>query len=207
MYAMARAKQLSILALLNCLLRLDAFVPSLDRETKALSLRLFARSYRSDEGRDEEVLKENGIPQLPAIGSSSFGSTPNVPDVTKQGERATGSKDAAFVGRKFEIQYTCNVCETRNQHRVSRLAYRQGVVITRCKGCDSQHLIADNLGWTDYKGGFEGEINDIEDFFASQGKKNVVNRVTQEVFDLEFLLSRDTSSGSIVGENGELTME
>lgn len=201
-----RGKQLSLLFLLNCLLRLDAFVLSLDCETKVRARR-FARSYDED---DEDDVKDSGIPQLPAIGSSSFGSIPKGSlgsDISKQEKGVVESKDTAFVGRKFELQYTCNVCDTRNQHRVSRLAYRQGVVITRCKGCDSQHLIADNLGWTDYKGGFEGEINDIEDFFASQGKKDAVNRVTQEVFDLEFLLSRDTSSGSIVGENGDLAME
>lgn len=149
------------------------------------------------------------IPQLPAVGASSFGVRKSSMDSTEVSpDHLPGSfSQTALVGTKFELQYTCNVCETRNFHRVSRLAYRQGVVIARCKGCGSRHLIADNLGWTDYKGGFEGDVNDIEQFFASQGKDDVVNRVSQEVFELEKVLSHDTKSGSIVGENGQLHME
>lgn len=84
-------------------------------------------------------------------------------------------------------------------------AYRNGVVITVCKGCDSQHLIADNLGWTDYKGGFEGDTNTIEDYFVRKGEGDSVNRVSEDVFELEKLL--DLPSGSIIDENGNPTME
>ena len=82
------------------------------------------------------------------------------------------------------------------------------VVIARCKGCDSQHLIADNLGWTDYDGGFRGnQTNTIEDYFA--GDETVkVNRVSTEVFHLEKILqSYSTDSGSIVGDDGKLALE
>jgi hypothetical protein len=165
---------------------------------------------QDDDDKDEDYRQGTGIPQLPAIGSSSFG-TNSVPfDQETAEDDVTGAKTVvvgSVVAKKFELQYTCNVCETRNCHRVSRLAYRQGVVIARCKGCDSQHLIADHLGWTDYKGGFEGDINDIEEFFATQGKESVVNRVSEEVFHLEKIMHRDTKSGSIIGEDGELTME
>ena len=106
------------------------------------------------------------IPQLPAW--SSF-----------QGEE----KAASFASDKFEIQYTCKVCETRNSNKVSRVAYRNGVVICICKGCMSQHVIADNLGWTNF-GLDQGERN-IEEYFASRGLENHVNRVSEEVFELE----------------------
>jgi len=86
-------------------------------------------------------------------------------------------------------------------------AYRNGVVITVCKGCDSQHLIADNLGWTDYDGGFEGDTNTIEDYFVAKGQEDSVNRVSQDVFDLEQLLNIQTDSGSIIGEDGKPAME
>jgi hypothetical protein len=117
------------------------------------------------------------------------------------------------ASRQFQLQYTCKVCESRNQHTVSRIAYRQGVVIARCKGCDTQHLIADHLGFT---GGFPGSGSSrnnetrtatIEEHFADTGA-GVVNRVSREVFDLELVLQvHDAKSGSIMGENGELAME
>ena len=54
-----------------------------------------------------------------------------------------------------------------------------------CKGCQSKHLIADNLGWTDYKGGFEGSTTNIEEFMEEKGRSDEVNRVSPDVFDLE----------------------
>lgn len=67
------------------------------------------------------------------------------------------------------------------------MAYRNGVVITVCKGCMSKHLIADNLGWTKYAGGFDDD-NNIEEFMESLGRGDEVNRVSRDVFDLEMTL-------------------
>lgn len=47
----------------------------------------------------------------------------------------------------------------------------------------AKHWIADNLGWSDYVGGFEGDTN-IEEYFARRGKDEV-SRVTEEVFEVE----------------------
>jgi hypothetical protein len=62
----------------------------------------------------EDMEHDIKIPQLPAIGGSSFGN-PNlsVADLS--------SDKPSFVGEKFEIQYTCKVCETRQTNRVSRI--------------------------------------------------------------------------------------
>ena len=94
------------------------------------------------------------------------------------------------------------------------VAYREGVVVTTCKGCDSKHLIADNLS-TD-NGSLGGGTN-IEDYFKINGGSNtnnncdhnngnddntnqeVVLRVNQDVFQLEKLLHFDTSGGAIPG--------
>jgi DNL zinc finger len=94
-----------------------------------------------------------------------------------------------------------------NFSSVGSLSDRNGVVIALCKGCETRHIIADNLGWTDYKGGFQEEKN-IEEFLANRGDDgNQVHRVTPEVFQLAEVFARDTSSGAIVGADGEPAME
>ncbi len=146
---------------------------------------------------DENSDDMDNIPCLPPIGESSFtGDTTH-----KNGEmiRLDGtSHDVCHVGsERFELQYTCNICETRNSHKVSRMAYRNGIVIAVCKGCMAKHLIADNLGWTKYLGGFNGDKN-IEEFMETMGRKDEVNRVSQEVFDLEQILSvHDEDGGAL----------
>lgn len=179
-----------------------------------------------DDDNDPRIQKE--IPQLPPASSSSRDRTDNDSIINLQDNSST-IVGAVQLNRKLQLQYTCNVCETRNIHSISRIAYTSGVVIARCKGCDSQHIIADHLGWTDYKGGFEGpNINTIEDYFSNERKpkvddetdsevvndtndanaNSVVNRVTQEVFELEKMLRQyDMKSGSIIGDDGKLAME
>lgn len=176
-----------------CMTGVESFgaVPSRLRLDRSFSRLRASVPARNDEG-------DKGIPQLPAFGSSSL---------PKDG--ASFTNDKPFVAsRKFQLQYTCNICETRNTHNVSRIAYRNGVVIARCKGCDSQHVIADNLGWTDYDGGFRGnQTNTIEDYFAGDDTVRV-NRVSAEVFQLEKILqSYNTESGSIVGDDGKFVLE
>lgn len=38
------------------------------------------------------------------------------------------------------------VCETRSAKTFAKLSYEKGVVLARCPGCHSLHLIADRLG-------------------------------------------------------------
>jgi hypothetical protein len=78
------------------------------------------------------------------------------------------------------------------------VAYRKGVVIASCKGCDSKHMIADNLG----SGCMDGDTN-IEEYFKARGMENSVNRVSQEVFQLEKILDLN----SLVGEDGNPVLE
>ena len=106
------------------------------------------------------------------------------------------------------------------------MAYRKGVVIAMCKGCESKHLIADNLGWSNYIGGFDfdgGERN-IEEFMknrqeekmeevvegvvvdTSDEEEDLVLRVKKEVFDLEKVLYQSPEGNilsSVGTEDGE----
>jgi hypothetical protein len=63
----------------------------------------------------------------------------------------------------------------------------------------SKHLIADNLGWMQYVGGFDGNSN-IEDYMNDIGRGDEVNRVSQEVFELEKLVHSDAEELSSLDE-------
>merc|ERR1719336_3470547 len=57
---------------------------------------------------------------------------------------------ARVAPRKFKIMYTCKICDHRNSHMISRIAYTQGIVIATCQGCNSKHLRSDKTGLLDY---------------------------------------------------------
>mmetsp|Transcript_19880 Transcript_19880/g.24540 ORF Transcript_19880/g.24540 Transcript_19880/m.24540 type:complete len:229 (-) Transcript_19880:238-924(-) len=144
------------------------------------------------------------IPMLPPIGggtsSSSLPLDNNTSPLTKLGQKE--KTPVAFVGsRKFELQYTCKICNTRNSNKVSRHAYRNGVVISVCKGCQGKHLIADNLGWSNYIGGFDGDEN-IEEFLENQGRGDEVNRVSKDIWELEELFDEGVTSEDMEGAKG-----
>jgi hypothetical protein len=47
------------------------------------------------------------------------------------------------------ISFTCKVCNFRSHKSFSKHSYEKGVVIIKCEKCLGNHLIADNLGFTD----------------------------------------------------------
>lgn len=64
---------------------------------------------------------------------------------------------------RFEIRFTCNVCEGANAHSISRHAYTRGTVIVVCPSCKSAHLIADNLNW------IEDDFRNLEEYMERRG--------------------------------------
>lgn len=79
-------------------------------------------------------------------------------------------------------------------------------MITVCKGCNTRHLIADNLGWSKHwgSGGFDGNSN-IEEFMDDKGRGNEVNRVSKDVFNLEKILDIGADSetkSSLLSDDG-----
>jgi len=78
-----------------------------------------------------------------------------------------------------------NTCDSRNSNKISRRAYREGVVIAVCQGCTTKHWIADNLGWSKFSGGFNNGETNIEEFLEARGE--TVNRVSKDVWELENL--------------------
>ena len=65
---------------------------------------------------------DGSIPCLPPIGDSSYDQQNNENSVKKT-IRLGGSpqKVAKVGGHRFQLQYTCKICETRNSHKVSRM--------------------------------------------------------------------------------------
>lgn len=76
---------------------------------------------------DDADPEKTVIPLLPAVGASSHpkASTQDLgnPAVVQipNDETDERSQSTAVVSSKFSLQYTCNVCDTRNSHLVSRM--------------------------------------------------------------------------------------
>ena len=118
--------------------------------------------------------------------------------IDKDGRNQDTHSVANFVNPKFALQYTCKVCNTKNRVVVSRQAYREGMVIVVCKGCDNKHWIADNLDPT-------LSHSNIEEYLESCGKGDTVNRVTEEVYEIERVWG--LKEGEITDESGDAVLE
>ena len=77
---------------------------------------------------------------------------------SKRAQRKPKTKRA-----RFELQFTCNICDGPNSHSISWHAYNKGTVLVTCPGCQSAHLIADNLNW------IEDDFRTLEQYMADRG--------------------------------------
>lgn len=111
-------------------------------------------------------------------------------------------------GKKLAIVYTCKVCNTRSAKKFSEQAYRNGVVIVRCPGCQNLHLVADRLGFFEDKtdGGW-----DIEKAMAKMGDRvtavtddNVLELTMADVLGDKIEEAFDHSGDETQVENGSV---
>eukprot|EP01006_Ploeotia_vitrea_P036047 TRINITY_DN65959_c9_g1_i1.p1 TRINITY_DN65959_c9_g1~~TRINITY_DN65959_c9_g1_i1.p1 ORF type:complete len:197 (-),score=86.26 TRINITY_DN65959_c9_g1_i1:69-659(-) len=85
---------------------------------------------------------------------------------TASSEAQLGQKEAKFgvpyEEQKMAIVFTCTKCDTRSAKVFHRLSYEHGVVLAKCPGCESLHLVADNKGWF-------GEDKNIQEMMQQKG--------------------------------------
>ncbi|KAL3794739.1 hypothetical protein ACHAW5_004980 [Stephanodiscus triporus] len=108
---------------------------------------------------------------------------PTSSDGDRMGESFTDVPGATNTkGKKLAIVYTCKVCGTRSAKQITEHAYRHGVVLVRCPGCQNLHLIADRLGWFEERGG-DGMGWDVEKLLEEAGE-NVKAVTGDDVLEL-----------------------
>jgi len=89
--------------------------------------------------------------------------------------------------------YTCKTCNTRSAKTFSKIAYTQGVVIVRCPGCRTLHLVADHLGY------FDDNSRTIETILGERNEKVLRREFTDG--DVE-LLEKFRKDGSDADKGG-----
>ena len=96
-----------------------------------------------------------------------------------------GSTDKSI--EKFLMMYTCKICNGRNAHMVSKIAYTKGMVVATCRHCKSKHLIADNEGKLDMK----EYGSKIEDYLTAKGEKVQKLSITTDMLEDYSLIDVD----------------
>ncbi len=68
-------------------------------------------------------------------------------DADIQRKASADQEGALKTEKRLLIGFTCKKCQHRTHRTMSHHAYHNGIVLIECSGCQSRHLIADNLGW------------------------------------------------------------
>ena len=91
------------------------------------------------------------------------------------------------AAEKMLIVYTCKVCNTRNTQEISKVAYKEGIVVSKCSNCKSSHLIADNTGKLD----MAEYGKKIDRYLESKGESVQRLVLTPEQLDENYLIDRN----------------
>ncbi|XP_057324158.1 DNL-type zinc finger protein-like [Microplitis mediator] len=90
-----------------------------------------------------------------------------------ENENPPSRQQIGKIEGRLLVEFTCKKCNFRSSKTITKLAYKKGVVIIRCDGCQNNHLIADNLGWF----GTNDKPQNIEKIMAMKGE--TVRRITK----------------------------
>jgi mitochondrial protein import protein ZIM17 len=103
------------------------------------------------------------------------------------------------VSGKMMMLFTCKICSTRVGKTFSKLAYKKGIVIIQCPGCQKRHLVADNLGWFRH---FQGR--NVEDYLRLKNERIMSGDIELTEQDIK-LLEQElgiTVKDDLSGSNG-----
>lgn len=67
--------------------------------------------------------------------------------------------------RSLQVSFTCNLCGERTQRKCNPVAWKQGMVMAKCSGCDKWHKLAD-------EGNLVDEIRYIDERIEAQAAKD-----------------------------------
>ena len=70
--------------------------------------------------------------------------------ITRHNTTSTSASLPNSIDKELLLQFTCNICNNRSSHNISKQAYDHGTVVVQCPSCKSRHLISDNLGFMEY---------------------------------------------------------
>jgi len=181
----------------------------LSPRTAKLALRPFSSDHDDEESKiisstdlklvTDEVIQKDNNNNKGIIKESSNNDNNNT-----SSEVLSDIPGAQTGGKKLAIVYTCTVCGTRSAKQFTEQAYRHGVVMVRCPGCENLHLIADRLGF------FEEESWDIEKAMTRMGEQvtainddNVFQLTLKDVLGDKMIIKEDDPDDTTTSVDSE----